>query len=121
VIQDAIRVGQLTTGHAKLLKGVPDRERQISLTREIIARGLSVHATEALLKQPAASDRPDTSDRQEHTAPQKTRHVLGIEDELRQKLGVRLEIKLKAKDRGQIVLSFESNDDFERLVEVLRR
>src|SRR5439155_1607084 len=53
-IQDAVRVGQLSTGHAKLLKGVEDRDRQVSLCKEIVARGLSVHATEALLKQPAA-------------------------------------------------------------------
>jgi alkanesulfonate monooxygenase SsuD/methylene tetrahydromethanopterin reductase-like flavin-dependent oxidoreductase (luciferase family) len=29
--------------------------------------------------------------------------------------------QIKAKDKGQIVLGFESNDDFERLLEVLRR
>ena len=52
---------------------------------------------------------------------EKTNHVLGIEDELRKKLGSALEIKVKGKDKGQIVLTFESNDDFERMVEVLRR
>src|SRR5262249_21236996 len=50
-IQDAVRSGQVTQGHAKILKGVADRERQLQLCREIIARGLSVHATEALVKQ----------------------------------------------------------------------
>ena len=52
---------------------------------------------------------------------QKTAHVEGVENELRQKLGLRIEIKVKGKDKGQIVLAFESNDDFERLLEVLRR
>lgn len=33
---------------------------------------------------------------------------------------VRVEIRLRDKDRGQIVLTFESNDDFERVVEMLR-
>ena len=45
----------------------------------------------------------------------------GVEDELRKKLGVRLEIRVRGKDRGQIILTFESNDDFERVVEALRR
>ena len=27
---------------------------------------------------------------------------------------------LRGKDRGQVILSFESNDDFDRLMEVLR-
>ena len=54
-------------------------------------------------------------------AVMKTNHVIAIENELRQKLSMRLEIKLFGQDRGQIVLRFENNDDFERLLEILRR
>ena len=69
-------------------------------------------------KAPAAAEDEGGDGR---SAPEKTAHVQGIEDELRQKLGVRVEVRLKAKDRGQILVGFESNDDFERLLEVLRR
>ena len=44
-----------------------------------------------------------------------------LEDELRQKLATRVEIRLRGKDKGQVILTFESNDDFERLLEVLRK
>jgi ParB family chromosome partitioning protein len=118
-VQNAVRVGQLSTSHAKILKGVGDPARQSAIAREAVARGLSVHATEALAKTQQAPPVPETPAYK--TAPEKTNHVLALEDELRQKLGVRLEIRLRAKDRGQIVLNFESNDDFERLVEALRR
>ena len=37
---------------------------------------------------------------------------------MRQKLGLRIEIRVKSKDRGQVVLSFENNDDFDALLEV---
>ncbi len=57
-LQDAVRVGQLSTGHAKILKGITDPARQIALSKEIIARGLSVHATEAFIKQFAAGGTP---------------------------------------------------------------
>ncbi len=117
-IQDAVRTQQLSTGHAKLLKGVPDRDRQISLFREIIGRGLSVHATEALIKQPLT---PATTDAGIEPKTEKTAHIQGIEDELRQKLATRVEIRLRAPDKGQIILGFGSNDDFERLLELLRR
>jgi ParB family chromosome partitioning protein len=120
-VQEAVRVGQLTTGHAKLLKGVEDRQRQVSVCKEIIARGLSVHATEAFLKQPPAEEKEMGGGNGREPAPEKTAHVQGIEDELRQKLATKVEIKLRAKDRGQILLSFESNDDFERILEALRR
>jgi ParB family chromosome partitioning protein len=121
-VQDAVRTGQLSTGHAKLLKGVTDRKRQLGLCREIIARGLSVHATEALIKQPAHEGHAASENGADlQPAPEKTAHVQAIEDELRQKLSARVEIRLRGPDKGQIVLGFASNDDFERLLEVLRR
>jgi ParB family chromosome partitioning protein len=119
-VQEAIRVNQITLGHAKVLKGVKDRDRQLALLRQVIAQGLSVHAMEALLKdQRDEADEP--ASKQARSTPEKTAHVESIENELRQKLLTRVEIKLKGKDRGQIVLSFESNDDFERILEVLQK
>jgi ParB family chromosome partitioning protein len=119
-VQDMVRVGSITLGHAKILKGITDRERQLALCKEVIALGLSVHALEVRTKQqgqPAAEkDEPAPK-----SAPEKTAHVQAIEDELRQKLALKIEIRVRAKDKGQIVLAFESNDDFERLLEVLRR
>jgi ParB family chromosome partitioning protein len=120
-VQDAVRVGQLSTGHAKLLKGVPDRERQVNLSREIIARGLSVHAAEVLIKQGPPSEEKTDGEKPERTPPGKTAHVLSLEEEIRQKLSVKVEIRVRGKDKGQVVIGFESNDDFERVVEQLRR
>jgi ParB family chromosome partitioning protein len=121
-LQDLLRVGQLSTGHAKVLKGVTDPLRQLTVSKEIIARGLSVHATEAYVKQLAREERrADGAGAGGGEGPaEKTAHVRGVEDELRQKLGLKVEVRVKGKDRGQLVLSFESNDDFERLLEVLR-
>jgi ParB family chromosome partitioning protein len=115
-VQEAVRVGQISEGHAKVLKGVADRERQLALCREIVAGGLSVRATESLLKEQKADGQPATP----RSGPEKTSHVQAIENELRQTLAVHVEIRLRGKERGQIVLGFESNDDFERLLEALR-
>jgi ParB family chromosome partitioning protein len=123
-IQDAVRVGQLSTGHAKLLKGIPDRERMVSLAKDIMARGLSVHASDPFIKQSLqeAKQEPKAGPPAEpKPVAEKTAHVQGIEDELRQKLATRVEIRVRGKDRGQIILGFESNDDFERILEVLRK
>jgi ParB family chromosome partitioning protein len=125
-LQDAVRVGQLSTGHAKILKGISDPARQITVSKEIIARGLSVHATEVYAKQLAAASEPQPSTGRAdagngNAPPEKTPHVQAIENELRQKLSTRVEIRVRGKDKGQIVLAFESNDDFERIIEVLRR
>jgi ParB family chromosome partitioning protein len=119
-IQDDVRRGQLTTGHAKILKGITDRDRQLALSREIIARGLSVHGTDAYLKQ-MAQESQEPARREERPVIEKTAHVQSIEDDLRRRLATPVEIRLRAKDRGQIIMAFESNDDFERLLEMLQK
>jgi ParB family chromosome partitioning protein len=115
-VQEAVRLGQISHGHAKVLKGLSDPERQISLCKEIITQGLSVRAVEMAVREEKPESRPAASRR----GIDKTKHVQAIEDDLRKRLAMRVEIRLKAKDKGQIVVRFESNDDFERLVERLR-
>jgi ParB family transcriptional regulator, chromosome partitioning protein len=118
-VQEALRVNQISEAHAKLLKGVKDPERQVALFRQIVSQGLSVKATEPLVKEQKA----EAEGTKEPRAPaeEKTSHVKGIEDELRQRLSVRVEIRPQGKDRGQIVLRFDSNDDFLRLIDILRK
>ena len=68
-------------------------------------------------QQKVASAEPRTGDPRQKPAPvEKTAHVKGLEDDLRQRLAVKIEIKVKAKDKGQIVIGFDSNDDFERII-----
>ena len=119
-VQDWVRTNQLTLGHAKILKGLKDAPRQISLAKEVIARSLSVHGLEAVLKQQKADAGLPTSGRAT-TMAEKTAHVQAIEDELRTHLACKMQIKLKSKEKGQFVIPFESNDEFERLLEMLRR
>lgn len=120
-VQDWVRTGQLTLGHAKVLKGVPGADRQTSLAKETIARSLSVHALEALVKQQKAEAAGQAAVAAAKSIAEKTAHVQAMEDELRQKLAPKAAIKLKSKEKGQVVLPFESNDDFERLMECLRK
>ncbi len=121
-VQEGVRLNQITEAHAKLLKSIRSKERQVAVFKQIVAMGLSVKATEAILRE-RKDDNGETNGGAHEATPavEKTAHVKGLEDELRQKLATPIEIKLRGKDRGQIVLRFESNDDFERLLEVLRR
>jgi ParB family chromosome partitioning protein len=115
-VQTAVRVGQITAGHARALLAVTEPGRQIALCKEIIARGHSVRTTEALVKEP----KPEAAVAEPREAPEKTAHVQAIEDELRQTMATRVEIRLRGKEKGQIVIGFETNDDFERVLERLR-
>lgn len=119
-VQDAVRLGQLTLGHAKVIKGVADAERQIQLCREAIFKHLSVHALELLAKE-AKAEVAEQKPGAMRAAVEKTAHVQSLEDDLRQRLATRVEIKVKAKDKGQIVIGFDSNDEFERILSALTK
>lgn len=120
-VQDAVRLGQISLGHAKVLKGLADPARQSALAKEIVLKNLSVHALDQLIKQQKAEAASGAEPREPAERVEKTAHVSGIENDLRQKLAVRVEIRVRAKEKGQIVLGFESNDDFERIVAALNR
>ena len=85
-------------------------------------KNYSVHALE--LHRQAAADRRGRNTPEPAAAREpveKTAHVKALEDELRQRLAVKVEIRVKAKDKGQIVIAFESNDDFERILDALKK
>jgi ParB family chromosome partitioning protein len=124
-LQEMIRGGQISFGHAKVLKGLKDPLNLLALGREIVGQGHSVRATETRVNQinnggqlEEAEDKPT---KEPKPPVEKTAHVKGIEDELRHKLGLKVEIRVKGKEKGQIVLGFDSNEDFERAVEALRK
>ena len=54
------------------------------------------------------------------TDPHVTNHIVSIAQQLRDQLGAKVEIKLKGKEKGRIVIDFETNDEFERIVRHLR-
>ncbi len=122
-VQNGLRNGQITEGHAKVLKGVKDVNQQVAVFRQIVSQGLSVKATESLVREIRTDKGDETKGgKSAGRGPvEKTPHVQSIEDELRQRLAIPVDIKLKDKDKGQIVLKFESNDDFERVLEWIRQ
>ncbi|MBN9122017.1 MAG: ParB/RepB/Spo0J family partition protein [Planctomycetes bacterium] len=121
-VQAAVRSGQLTLGHAKVLKSVFDAAQQVAFAKEAIMKNYSVHALEMLVKQNKLAGIPAAPAEQVKREPaEKTAHVKGLEDDLRQRLAVKIEIKVREKDKGQIVIKFDSNDDFERIIQALQK
>lgn len=121
-IQTALQTGQISTGHAKVLKGV-DTERQLALCRETIARGLSVHALEDQVRakpDAGAADAKGSSKPEKGPKTEKSADIKAIEDELRGILSVKAEVKLRGDESGSLVIEFQNNDDFERILDRLR-
>lgn len=120
-VQEGLRVNQISEAHAKILKGIKSKERQVALFKQIVAMGLSVKGLEALLREQKESSASAAQEKSEPRNDEKTGHVRGLEDELRQRLATPVEIRLRGKDKGQILISFETNDDFMRILDALRK
>jgi ParB family chromosome partitioning protein len=133
-VKEALAADRITSGHARALLPLGEAD-QIAACGRIEAESLSVRATEQLVRdllarepeQPeAAGDSPVTlpfeSSRSEPaTRGGATSHVQSLQEQLRSLLGLRVEIHVKGKDAGRVVIPFASNDEFERIVGHLRR
>lgn len=122
-VQDAVRTRLISFGHARALLAINNPQRQEEICREIITRGLSVRAVEQLVREEVTTAVPESkqvSSAKNSAVAVKTPHVQAIENELCQRLATRVEIRLRGKEKGHIILHFYNNDDFERLLAHLR-
>ncbi len=103
--------GALSMGHARALLSLPDEVAQLRISRDIVARNLSVRETESIVKKPS---QPEAS----REAPQKDVHTRAAEDKLRFALGTRVRIVRKGKG-GRIEVDFQSEAELHRIYEHL--
>jgi len=112
IIQTGMRDGFISMGHGRALISVENQSVQLSIYEQILAKGLSVRATEKLVKtDPAALPKK---------IPASNPY---IEKKLRfyQKLfGDKARIQLNASGGGQIVIPFTSEKDFKSLTKRLQ-
>ena len=108
--------GALSMGHARAIVALSSEADQRSLARDVIARGLSVRETEALVKKQLGTKPGDAKG--QPTAPKKDVHTRAAEDQLRMSLGTPVEIKRKGKG-GTIAIAFTNETELQRLYEYL--
>ncbi len=125
-VKQSLRSDKISAGHARTLLSLPEAD-QLALCRRVESESLSVRATESAVRELLAAPHPDgeivvfDTVAKTKSKPGPTQHVLSLQGQLRDLLGVPVVIKLKGKESGQIVITFGSNDDFERVLRVLRR
>jgi ParB family chromosome partitioning protein len=103
--------GALSMGHARALLSLPDEGTQLRVSRDVVARNLSVRETETLVKkavQPPAAKPP----------LEKDVHTRAAEERLRFALGTRVRIVRKRKG-GLLEIDFTSEEELQRLFEML--
>ena len=115
-IKASILDGTLTMGHARAILGADTPARQNAAWKAVIAKGLSVRETEALVKR-LKNQKPEDRD-----APPRSFDVYlnSLANDLSQDFGTRVKIKRKGR-KGRVEIEFYNNDDLDRLIGLLKR
>jgi ParB family chromosome partitioning protein len=124
-VKIALLAGRISAGHARALLPLDEEADQIALCQRIESEKLSVRQTEEEIRQKlqAADTIPfEGGDGKPNSqgAPA-TNHVRELERQLRELLGTKVDIRLKGKESGRVIVHFTSNDEFERIVGFLRK
>jgi len=112
VIQEGISSGKISLGHGLVILSLPANARAL-FCQKIIEQGLSVRRAEKLAK---TLIRPSPPKRK----AAKTREILELEARLRQALASKVEIRDRG-GRGQIIIRYHNQSEFNRLLEQLSR
>ena len=109
-IQQGLREGSVSLGHAKALLSVEGRARQLELYQRARKEHLSVRQLEAL----AGVGSPSRRRRSARMDPQ----LKTLEDSLRQTLGTKVAVSARKKG-GRIIIDYFSQEDLARILNVL--
>lgn len=116
-IQASIRDNKISMGHARALISVADIEKQLFIHQEILRKGLSVRKVEELVRE--LQNDTKKSEKEKRKNP-KSFQYKKIEDELATKFATRVKLSVAAnRDKGSIEIPFHSEDDLNRILELL--
>ncbi len=110
-IQNAVKNGVLSAGHARVLAGIDDPEKQKFLFEKTLSMHLSVRQLEDAAK---AEKKPPKS----KTATELPVEYHDLADRLRQSTGLRVHFS-GSQNKGKIILEYASEQELERLWNLL--
>jgi ParB family chromosome partitioning protein len=119
-VRRMLQEGQLTLGHARALLALGNERLIVDVARETVAKGLTVRHVE----QRARLNTPDAERRRAKSpttgsGASKNSEARRIEDELRRHLQTDVAITAGHGERGKIEITFYTNDDLDRLLELI--
>ena len=115
-VQLMLMEGQITNGHAKAILGLEDKEEQRAVAQKVVEEQLSVRDTEKYIKSLL-----DKKNEPAVTKPVLKNQTLyeTLESRMKSRMGTKVQIKRKSDDKGKIEIDYYSNDDLERIIELM--
>ena len=113
-IQQGLRNGVISMGHARALAALEDTDVQLALYNRIIKEGMNVRKIEKL-----ASGIAKSVDKGKPLEPETNPYLADIEERLRKSLATKVCINSRGKKGGVIEISYFSDEELERLIEII--
>lgn len=115
-IQSSVRDGSISMGHARSIIGLENIDEQLYVYREIIAKGLSVRQTEQLVKNMLSEKKPESTKKETHKLPPAYKR---IEDNMASHFSAKVVLNRKKNGKGNITIDFHSDEELERIMELM--
>lgn len=113
-IKKSLIDGELSMGHARALLGAPNKAHQQAAWKSVVAKGLSVRETEALVKKLKTSKKAP----KKRASSSTDIHLSRVAEDLSRHYGTRVEIQRQGQ-KGKVAIEFYSDDDLDRLLALL--
>jgi ParB family transcriptional regulator, chromosome partitioning protein len=125
-VQQLVERGSLTTGHARALLALGPEHSSLKVAEDAVSSGLSVRELEQRVRElggaPPKPTEPNQKTRDVKSVPASVDPaVRRIEDDLRRVLQTDVRLLLSGEAKGRIEISFYSNDDLERVLDLVMR
>ncbi len=114
-VQALVHDGSLSEGHARALLGVENGAVLERLARDAASGGWSVREVEARVRGTAPTPRRAAPAAARPLPPDAQR----VQDALRERLATDVRVTARRRGRGQVSISYYSNDDLSRLLEII--
>ena len=113
-VQQMVIDEKISTGHARALLGVDDKELQYTIANRIFDEKLSVRETERLVKAINEEKPTKKSKKIENEFIYKN-----IEEKIKMILGTQVKVNHKNNNKGKIEIEYYSNEELERIMDLL--
>ena len=114
-VQQMVIDEMLTTGHARALISIEDRDLQFQMANQIFDNKLSVRETEKLVRK-LGEEKEETTKTKE---PDVEVIYRNLEEKVKEILGTKVQISHKKNNSGKIEIEYYSNEELERIIELL--
>ncbi|WP_281297153.1 ParB/RepB/Spo0J family partition protein [Flavobacterium limnophilum] len=117
IIQTGIRDGFISMGHGRAIINIEDQDIQADIYQKIVSQNLSVRDTEALVKNYQESLKPKP-------ATQAKAASFEIEEDQKNTFntyfGTKVDVKVAGNGKGKITIPFQSEEDFNRIIKLIK-